>query len=328
VGVGVLGLFHPREFELSATTGQALVLQGGGETVILEKSSGIGSATMQFSGAQVLVNAGARRLKAPSLAVSGRKNEPVDFTLAIPGKITRQYHGTLQIEASGSNLLAVLTLDLETAVASVVAAESSAGTPVEALKAQAIATRSYLVSGRGRHHDFDFCDTTHCQFLRNPPAPGSIVAQAVDATRSLLLEYNSHAFPAMYTNSCSGHTRTPADLGLSAGTYPYYSVACEYCRLHPMRWRTRISVRDATSLRSSDESSRLRIDRRMGWSTIPSNSFSATKDGDQVVMSGTGRGHGIGLCQSGARALAERGASFRDILSHYYPNTSVVPWRN
>src|SRR6266516_4712175 len=61
VGVGVLGLFHPREFELSATTGQALVLQGGGETVILEKSSGIGSATMQFSGAQVLVNAGARR---------------------------------------------------------------------------------------------------------------------------------------------------------------------------------------------------------------------------------------------------------------------------
>src|SRR6266571_2973368 len=61
-------------------------------------------------------------------------------------------------------------MDRETATASVVAAENTPDTPLEALKAQAVAARSYFVAGRGRHHDFDFCDTTHCQFLREPPS--------------------------------------------------------------------------------------------------------------------------------------------------------------
>jgi stage II sporulation protein D len=326
--VGVLGLFHPRQFEISAFASQALVVRAGGEIVILERSSGIDSATIQFSDAQIVVTARNRVLKAASLSVTGRKNESVDFILAIPGKIAREYHGTLQIEPTGGNLLAIVTLDLETAVASVVAAESIAGTPVEALKAQAIATRSYFVSGRGRHHDFDFCDTTHCQFLRNPPARGSVVDRAVDSTRGLILEYNSHVFPAMYTHSCSGRTQVPADLGLTIGTYPYYSVPCDYCRLHPVHWSTRISAPNAATLRNSDESSRLSIGRRLGWSVVPSNSFSTMKDGEQVVVEGIGHGHGMGLCQSGAKAMAEQGASFHDILSHYYPNTSIVPWRN
>ncbi len=46
----------------------------------------------------------------------------------------------------------------------------------------------------------------------------------------------------------------------------------------------------------------------------------------QIVVEGTGQGHGIGLCQAGARAMAEEGADFRQILSHYYPNTTVVNW--
>ncbi|HYM75339.1 MAG TPA: SpoIID/LytB domain-containing protein [Candidatus Dormibacteraeota bacterium] len=327
VRVGVLGLFHSRQFELSATAGQALVLQVGSQSLVLEKSSGVESVTIQLFDAQVVVTTGRRTLEASSISVAGRANEPVDFILAIPAKIRRHYHGTMQVEPSGSTLLAILTLDLEAAVASVVAAESTRGAPVEALKAQAIVTRSYFVSGRGRHADFDFCDTTHCQFLRDPPAPESTVAGAVEATRGSILEYDLHPFPAMYTRSCSGRTRTPADLGLPAGAYPYYSVPCEYCRRHPAHWTARISAHDAETLHSSDESSRLNIDRRLGWNTVPSNDFSATKDGDQIVVEGTGRGHGMGLCQSGAKAMAEQGASFRDILSHYYPNTTVVPWR-
>src|SRR5208283_1270192 len=65
-------------------------------------------------------------------------------------------------------LTAVVTMDLEPAVASVVAAEGTVDAPSEALKALAVAARSYFVAGKGRHRDFDFCDTTHCQFLREP----------------------------------------------------------------------------------------------------------------------------------------------------------------
>jgi stage II sporulation protein D len=77
-------------------------------------------------------------------------------------------------------------------------------------------------------------------------------------------------------------------------------------------------------VRSSDEAARLKMDRRLGWRTVPSNSFAKRSEGDRVILEGTGEGHGIGLCQSGARAMAEEGASFQQILSHYYPNATVV----
>lgn len=62
----------------------------------------------------------------------------------------------------------------------------------------------------------------------------------------------------------------------------------------------------------------------MGWDVIQSNNFTIKQEGDHVTLAGTGQGHGIGLCQAGAKAMALDGASFLQILSHYYPNTTVV----
>jgi peptidoglycan hydrolase-like amidase len=326
VHIGVLGLFHPLQFTVSAPAGSALVLHAGEESIVLEKSSGIDSATVRISGSDVVVSAGNRAMQSSQLTVTGRKNEPANFILAVPGKIVRRYQGTLQIKPTAGTLAAIVAMDRETAVASVVAAESAPDTPFEALKAQAVAARSYFVAGHGRHHNFDFCDTTHCQFLRQPPAARSAAARAVTATRDLVLAYDSLPFAAMYTRSCSGHTRTPAELGLSPAAYPYYSVECKYCRAHPVRWSSRVSAQDATTLRTSDESARLSIDRRLGWSAVPSNDFVEKIENDQIVLEGAGEGHGIGLCQSGAKAMAEAGADFRQILTHYYPNTTVVTW--
>jgi stage II sporulation protein D len=47
-------------------------------------------------------------------------------------------------------------------------------------------------------------------------------------------------------------------------------------------------------------------------------------EGDQVILNGTGQGHGIGLCQSGAAAMAKEGANFQQILTHYYPNAAIA----
>jgi peptidoglycan hydrolase-like amidase len=324
VRIGVLGLFRPRQLTISATQGDALVVRASHERMVLERSSGVYTASLQLSEGEIILQSGTRTVHASAITIAGRQNETVDFVLAIPGKISRHYRGTLEIRGSAGHLLAVVTMDRETAVASIVAAESTAGTPLEALKAQAVGTRSYLLAGRGRHRGFDFCDTTHCQFLREPPPPGTPAAQAVDATRDLVLVYDSEPFAAMYTRSCAGRTRTPAELGLPAATYPYYSVECKYCRAHPVHWSSRISAEDAEMLRSSNESARLRAARQLGWSTIPSNNFIVTKDGSHIFVEGIGQGHGIGLCQSGARAMAADGADFRQILSHYYPNTTIV----
>jgi stage II sporulation protein D len=212
-------------------------------------------------------------------------------------------------------------MDREDAVASVVAAESSSDTPLEALKAQAVAARSYFAAARGRHRDFDFCDTTHCQFLREIPAAESGAGKAAQATLGLVLSYEAQPISAMYTRSCSGRTHTAAEVKLPPGVYPYYPVECAYCRAHAARWQSKLLARDAAELEPSDEPSRLKLVRRLGWSTVPSNDFVSSKDGEFVRLDGVGQGHGIGLCQAGARAMAQAGADFRQILAHYYPNT-------
>ena len=323
IRVGVLSLFHTREILVTATSSQALIVSAEEHELVLE-SSGVPSATIKLQGAELAISSGSKAFRASRIKVAGRGNDVVDFTLAVPGRITRPYHGALEIMPVAGELEAIVTLNLEMAVASVVAAEGSPETPLEALKAYAIAARSYFVAGRGRHRDFDFCDTTHCQFLRTLPSPTSNFARAVESTRDLILEYHSAPFAAMYTRSCSGRTHTPAQLGLTNSVYPYYSVACEHCRLHPARWTSRLSAKDAAFLQAGNESVRLAIDRRLGWSAVPSNDFSVNIDGERAVLTGIGNGHGIGLCQAGARAMAESGADYRQILQHYYPNTEIV----
>jgi stage II sporulation protein D len=328
VRVGVLALFRPQQFALSPIPGSALMVHVGAESVVLEASSGVNMAHICVRGHNLVLAVGTRVLAAPEVTVTSRENGPVDFTLAVPGKIIRHYRGALELKPASPVLTAVVTMDLETAVASVVAAESTQDAPSEALKALAVAARSYFVAGKGRHRDFDFCDTTHCQFLREPPAGTSAAAQAMSATRGLVIAYQSQPIAAMYTRSCGGRTRTPSELSLAPAAYPYYSVECNYCRQHPSHWESRLSAEDAATLGRSNESSRLRLGRRLGWSVVPSNNFVMRKEGEQTVLRGVGRGHGIGLCQAGAKAMAEAGADFREILGHYYPNTVVITLGN
>ena len=331
VRIGVFGLFRPREITVKSAPGQALIvqtktLQGEEKSFVLERSSGADTAEITASGGDLLLHTSKQSLRISDLYASSRGNGESDFVLAIPGKITRRYHGTLEVRAVAGILVPVVQMDLETAVASVVQAESAPDTPLEALQAQAVATRSYLVAARGRHRDFDFCDTTHCQFLREPPPAESNAARATVATRGLVLAYQDHTVAAMFTRSCGGRTRTPQEVGLSGQSYPYFSAVCDYCRRHPAHWVRHLAQADAADidLGKHKENTRLEIGRRFGWDAVPSNNFVAHSDATGVVLDGTGEGHGIGLCQTGAKAMAQSGATFREILDHYYPNTTLA----
>lgn len=327
VRIGVLGLFHPQQFIVRPTPGEAIILHAGSENVLLEESSAIRETTVQIAEAVVTVTVGLRSLRTSDVTVSARSGDACDLLLSIPGKITRHYRGILKIHAVGHSLLADVQMDLETAVASAVAAENPPDVPLEAAKAQAIASRSFLLAGAGRHREFDFCDTTHCQFLREPPVPDSTAARATALTAGLILTYQMKPVAAMYFRSCAGRTRTPAQLGLPEAAYPYYTVDCAYCRSHPERWEARISTRDAELIRPEREDLRLQLGRRLGWNTLPSTNISIVKEGSDVLVKGMGRGHGVGLCQAGARGMAEQGSGALQILAHYYPGTEVQSLR-
>lgn len=204
VQIGVFSLFHPTELRVSPVS-SALLITSADSRVVLEGR--------QF-----------RTISAPA-KVSGLDGSDADFLLSIPGKIERQFHGRLNIVAGDRQLIPVIAMDREIAVASVVAAEMPAGTPLEALKAQAVIARSYFAAAGRRHASFDFCDTTHCQFLREPPKPGSPPFRAAGDTRGLLLAYLGKPFAAMYSAACGGETRA-----FDSEAYPYRSVPCDFCR--------------------------------------------------------------------------------------------------
>jgi peptidoglycan hydrolase-like amidase len=324
VRIGVLGIFHSRQLDLTSGSGNAIVVTAAGQTFFLQPGSPTGKLQIRASGDELLLSVAGKELRASEIHAAGRNQDATDFMLTVPGKIERRYRGTLDVKIINGELVPVVTMDLETAVASAVQAESLAGTSLEALKAQAVVTRSYLVAGGGRHAEFDFCDLTHCQSLQEAPRPGSPAALAAEATRDLIITFDEKAVATMFTRSCSGHTLTPADIGISSRGYPYFSVVCDFCHKNPVRWSRRLSREDAAILSDHHEAGRLSVDRRLGWNAVPSDNFKAHESGTEVILQGVGQGHGVGLCQRGARAMAEEGADFRKIIDHYFPNTRLV----
>jgi stage II sporulation protein D len=324
VQIGVLGLFHPRQITLSIANGEALLLGADNNVFVLEPGPRPSTARIRIAGGTLLLEIGDRIVRAAEIRASGRNSRAATFVLGVPGKINHQYRGTLSVKAIEGLIVPIVTMDLETAVASVVAAESAPGAPVETLKAQAVVTRSYFIAGKGRHHDFDFCDLTHCQFLRDPPNPKHPASVASFATLGLVISFEKKLVAAMFTRSCGGRTRTPAELGIPGSGYPYFSVRCDYCYQNPSRWTRRISEHEAARLLGKGEAGRLAVDRRLGWNAVPSNNFAARNEEGEVILEGAGQGHGVGFCQRGARAMAEAGASFRELINHYFPNTTLT----
>lgn len=316
MSIGVMGLFHPKRMQVRTYRESWVVFAGCGKRIVLDPDRNAGGATLTIAGSEVQVAYGGESFRCAAVDIESREATPISFELSVPGKLRRKYVGFGKIEVRQGELVAIVRLDLETAVASVLEAETDVDTPVEALRAEAIAVRSYFVGDSSGHRDFDFCDTTHCQFLRDTPEAGSRGRLAAGATAGMVLLYESAVVPAMYSASCGGRTRSLEDIGIKAQGYPFYAVECRYCREHAATWK-----RDEKAVRT--ESERLAIGRRHGWSAIPGNNYRVVDDGGAKILEGRGSGHGVGLCEVGAADMARNGADYRAILAHYFPNTRL-----
>jgi len=270
--IGVFGLFHPAELVVRPARGGALIVEMDAQRFTVEDAQNL---VLRAVGDRVEASG-----RAPARRVRAAPRGGGDFILSVPGKIERRFRGELEIASQAGLLIAIVAMDREDAVAAAVAAESPPGALPAALEAQAVATRSYYVAARGRHAGFDFCDTTHCQFLRAPPEPTAPAARAAQRTRGLVLAYRGAPIAALFSASCGGKTRSLADP--SPGQYPYFAVDCPYCRRGP---RVRCSYCDPHS---------------------------------------DAAGHGLGLCQTGAKAMAAASATFREILARYFPSADLA----
>lgn len=249
----------------------------------------------------------------------------------------------------------VVELRLEDYVAGVVSGEMPASFPPEALKAQAVAARSYALTRKieaqaaGRGHDIGSGVLAQVWTER----PSAAARAAADATAGEVLVAGMDPVEAYFHASCGG--RTEGGLAALGRDLPYLAtVPCGRCEGAPrVRWRVEVPARElgrlaglpgaATAVRLAARSPTGRADRveiegagrtvalpatdlrqRLGFSRLPSLAFEVRAARDAFVFEGAGQGHGAGLCQWGAVGLAREGKTYREILLHYYPGTDVV----
>ena len=129
-----------------------------------------------------------------------------EYLLTVDGRAVHLM-APLEIVAKGGNLLLTLQLPLEDYVGGVLAGEAEGMRSQEALKAMAVAARTYAVHFRGRHslQGFDLCDSTHCQVLRLS-AVNDRARAAAEATEGELLWYRGTTAATYYHKDCGGTT--------------------------------------------------------------------------------------------------------------------------
>jgi stage II sporulation protein D len=266
--------------------------------------------------------------------------------------------GTLKVRIKST----VVEMPLERYVAAVLAGECSTFRNDEAVMAMAVAARTYGLRLRGRHaaEGFDLCSTTHCQRVETGAITPRLDALA-SRTEGEILWYEGKPAFACYSRSCGGHTEdgralwpdVPAPY-LTSHADPYCTQrpdvhwhwaangaelvrALEQSRLRTPREITSIAIVERSvsgraailslsgsggPVRVSASSFRFAIGRALGFHTIQSDLWQVAREGDRLAFSGSGDGHGAGLCQLGADRMAELGRTWREILAFYYPGTA------
>lgn len=223
VTIGVFGLFHPHALDIEPWRQSRIEL------------SCVPHQTLERT-ARVRLTADCKG--------SGSNGAPTDFILSVPGRIRRHYQGTLKVTRQPTGeLIAAVTMTLETAVASTVAAEAPPDAAKAMLEAQAVVTRSYFAAIHNRHQQFDFCDTTHCQFIKDPPAPDSGFAQATLATTGRVLTYHYRIVPAFYAARCDGLLAPLPASRIGPNEYPYFAATCDFCLRTPAKSTQKANAR-------------------------------------------------------------------------------------
>ena len=182
-------------------------------------------------------------------------DDSATLELILPGRIKRAVRGTVSIDAGIGGrgpLRILLNTSRESAVASVVAAETSRREP-QALMAIAVIVRTFMLSHAGRHSSegFDFCDTTHCQFYRgeqdlSDSVASRTVSSSVARTRGQILKFEGRPVEGYYTAACGGLSATPSMVWGGTTTYPYSRIVCRWCQ--PSRFSTWERSADASRI--------------------------------------------------------------------------------
>jgi len=164
------------------------------------------------------------------------------------GLENRTYRGALEVFANARNTLTVVNeLPLEDYLLGVVPNELSPSTfgQMEALKAQAVAARTYVQRNLGQYKNegYDICATDACQVYLGAGSEDSLATQAVLDTRGIVATYDGKPINALYTSTCGGRTENAENIFDEKVPY-LVSTSCEYKHPEPMAFASSRSLPD------------------------------------------------------------------------------------
>ncbi|MFN2448928.1 MAG: SpoIID/LytB domain-containing protein [Candidatus Baltobacteraceae bacterium] len=270
----------------------------------------------------------------------------------------RRYRGTFSASADGR---IINTVPLEQYLYSVVPREMPPSWPAAALQAQAIVARTFVLQRSAPEREYDLVPSEADQVYTGIDAEHRQTSAAVDASASRVLRYGNGFALAMYSSCCGGHTESSN--AAWGGTPVAYlnGVPCTYCAQAPWySWKQSLDLdrvqaslsellpADAqvqdVHLDGVDASGRARfwifetsaaqtripagkVRSGLGSRVVPSLRVKRIEMPAQaprtLVIEGAGLGHGVGLCQWGARGMALEGSGAAAILTFYYPGTGI-----
>nr|WP_242578159.1 SpoIID/LytB domain-containing protein [Chroococcus sp. FPU101] len=262
----------------------------------------------------------------------------------------RWYRGRTRLMIQGKGVTALNLVDLESYLYSVVGSEAIATWPLEALKAQAVAARTYALnkSSTGGNRFYDLDTTVQTQVYKGLETEYLSTHEAVNQTAGQILTYNGKAILAVFHSSSGGHTENVEDVWSSA--LPYLRGVVDYDQTAPVyQWTKTFNINEVGSLLGvgtvktfvperitpNGRIITLKVIGAKGSKLIDdsqvrkvldlrSTLFTVSVQDNMVEFKGRGYGHGIGLSQWGAYYLSLQGVPYDQILTHYYQQVTLT----
>lgn len=318
---------------------------------------------LQRGGDSLTLESGGRkyRFEAHSEGVRVDGGPPVASWRSERGVMSRvgalRVRGAVEVLRTDRELAAVNEVPLEEYVAGVLGGEIPAGWGAAALRAQAVASRSYALHQRAAYASriYHVEATTQNQVYAGAEVPETLRG-AVRDTRCQILTWQGAPILAAFHATSGGRTASAREVWGRELRYLVSQEVADEDDSPDTYWRASVSrttlgralsaagyeIGDPRSMKIEERSASGRVSRLrirgargetilsgrelrllLGESTLRSTLFELRPESGGFRFVGSGRGHGVGMSQWGARSLAEHGASYREILETFYPGAEL-----
>jgi stage II sporulation protein D len=340
----------PENVIISITQGKYVLDSSTGDTLHL--SAGEPLIIARYNGRLAVKVRNRPGFVADSVILSGLTgNDRFSAKVDAQAPIRRNYTGNLKCIADLNTILMINICDPEEYIAGVVRAEGGSGKNTEYFKSQAVLARTYMYKYMNKHitDGYNLCDNTHCQAFAGLCSDEVIIKATRETKDMVVLDRDSILIISAFHSNCGGETASSEDVWLNYVPY-LRKVRDPYCSSsRNASWQKSFSGQEwlnmIRSVSHSEEALTLpemrfsQLSRMMNYKAGPvsvpltvirsqlnlrSTFFSVNQEGDSIILKGRGYGHGVGLCQEGAMAMASQGFSYRQIIEFYFPGVFIA----